>query len=231
MLNLNDIDFFDDNRYLGKKSLNLAELKDFDFNIPDSYVIFEKELKNINKLQIPFEKVAVRSAALGEDDSTASFAGIFKSKLNITKENYLEAIKEVNESFYSRKAEVYQKLKKVSIEPQILVQKMIESKYSMVIFIKDRKITFSLIEGSCEKIVSGKYISKEFNFEIKKMKSFFNKFNRQNQEFKELNLKEFFDKFLLIDLIKHPNDYISLDIETTFDGNKWWILQLRELNI
>jgi phosphoenolpyruvate synthase/pyruvate phosphate dikinase len=228
MINLLDIDIAENLFEIGNKSLKLAELKELEFNIPDGYVITEEELKDLPSLQIPFDNVAVRSAALGEDAYNASFAGIFKTKLNVRKENYLEALEEVNQSFYSRKSEVYQKLKKVSIKPQILVQEMIESKYSIVFLMKKKKLHFSLIKGSCEKIVSGEYNADEYSFDIKKIKSFFNKFNRQGK-YPDINLEKFIEDILFLNIFIHPDDGHDLDIEATYDGEKWWVLQLREL--
>lgn len=222
MLNLNNINNLEN---ISNKAYNLALLKQNNFNVAEGYLLFEKDLNNINTLILPFDKVAVRSSALGEDGVNNSFAGIFKSILNVTSETYEQALKEVYDSFYSKKSEIYQKLKNISITPQILIQEMVESKYSIVIFIKDNDVTLSLTNGSCEKIVSGNSETEELNFKLNE--DFDNILNPYN----DIKLNTFINNDIkrIIKLLKVEKN--TLDVEATFDGNKWWILQARIYNL
>ena len=231
MLNLNKISF--NSKKYSTKILNLIIFnKKYKFNIATGFVIDTSELKDIDNIDLSVlnqtKKYIVRSAAFGEDAENASFAGIFKSIQDVDVNNIKEAIKIVNESFYSKKSLIYQKLKNVYIKPQILIQEMIESKYSIVIFIKNNKIDFSFIEGNCSQIVSGVKNVKEFSFfidDLKKVKEELYK----NKIYKKMKLIEFIEQLII--LKKNFKEKKSIDIEATYDGDKWFLLQYRELNI
>jgi len=236
MKTLKEIDLIIDKENIGNKSYNLSLLKKNNINIPNGFVLEDNDIGNIKDEDIKemlvksnisdSSKFAVRSSALGEDGNQNSFAGIFKSKLNIKKENILSSIEEINQSFYSRKSIVYQQIKKTTIKPQILIQEMIKSKYSMVLFIKDNNIKFSLIEGSCEKIVSGEYNCSEFKFNLNDLEIFISNIEKE-QLYLDIKIRSFFSILKRIQEIDNFKD--NIDIETTFDGNKWCILQIRKL--
>jgi pyruvate,water dikinase len=236
MKTLKEIDLIIDKENIGNKSYNLSLLKKKNINIPNGFVLKENDIKNIKdddvekmlvKSNISDSSVfAVRSSALGEDGNQNSFAGIFKSKINIKKENILSSIEEINQSFYSRKSIVYQQIKKTTIKPQILIQEMIKSKYSMVLFIKDNNVEFSLIDGSCEKIVSGEYNSLEFEFNINNIEEFVDNLEKEKL-YLDIKIRSFFSMLNKIQEIDNFKE--NIDIETTFDGNEWYILQIRKL--
>jgi len=215
---------------IGSKSSNLIELQKRDFKAPNGILLTTEDLNDIDNIKLPYKNtsLAIRSAALGEDNNNSSFAGIFKSILNVDSDNYINAIKEVYQSFYSKKSEVYQSIKKVSITPQILIQEMIESKYSVVFFIKNNEISFSFVEGACEKIVSGTEDVKEYTTTFE----YLNAFIQDNEDtlIDEIGLLDFME-IELMSLANNLNKDILMDIEMTYDGNEWWILQIRELNI
>ena len=136
MKTLKEIDLIIDKETIGNKSYNLSLLEKNNIKIPNGFVLEENDIDNIKEEGIKemlvrtnisdSSEFAIRSAALGEDGNQNSFAGIFKSKINIKKENILSSIEEVNQSFYSRKSIVYQQIKKTTIKPQILIQEMIK---------------------------------------------------------------------------------------------------------
>ena len=236
MKTLKEIDLIIDKETIGNKSYNLSLLEKNNIKIPNGFVLEENDIHNIKEEGIKemlvrtnisdSSEFAIRSAALGEDSTKNSFAGIFKSKINIKKENILSSIEEVNQSFYSRKSIVYQQIKKTTIKPQILIQEMIKSKHSMVLFVKGDNVEFSLIDGSCEKIVSGEYNSSEFEFKMNNIEIFISNLEKE-QLYLDIKIRSFFTILNKIQKINHfKND---IDIETTFDGNEWFVLQIRKL--
>jgi len=235
MLLLNNFNLIKENsNFIGSKSYNLSYLKNKGFNIANGYIIpsfsfnDNKEINDIEEIiNLNENKLyAIRSSAIGEDGKENSFAGIFQSELFIEKKDILNSIYRIKDSFYSNKAKIYLKLKNTTIKPCILIQEMIESEISAIIFIKDNKITMNIKKGYCDGIASGKEDSIELNFDLK---------NILLQE-KIIKSKLNFDKNIFIeDLNIIINNLLSiyennLDIEITLSNDKWYILQTRKLN-
>lgn len=227
MNNLIDINNSHSKLY-GSKSINLAKLMEYGFNIPNGYVLSNEDILNLENLTLPTlnsSLYAIRSSAIGEDGKQNSFAGIFKSIINSEKENITENITEVFNSFFSKKAQVYTKLRNTSFIPSILIQEMIKSDLSMVAFIENNKYTISIQYGECNNIVSGKENSFEYEFyenEIKEyLELFLFKFN--------IDFSYFFNNLKILQEVFGLN----LDIEMTYnqEEKKWFYLQLRPLII
>ncbi len=127
--------------------------------------------------------VAVRSSATTEDLAEASFAGQQETYLNIKgKDALLDAIKKCFASLFTSRATYYRHKKGFSHEKSslaVVVQKMIDSDKSGVIFSKDPSfkndnIIIEAVWGLGEGIVSGKispdeYIVSRQDLEIKKI--------------------------------------------------------------
>ena len=226
------------NENIGNKAKNLLILKENGFNICENNFILDcNELNDINFINnINLEcfdnnkLYAVRSSAIGEDGHKNSFAGIFRSILNVEKKDILSAIKDVNESFYSRKAKVYSDIKKTTYKPCILIQEMVQSDYSIVMFVAENKVELNFAVGLCEQIVSGECKTLElvcdlndenFNENVIKLDKEF------NERYNDLNIKEI---FFNIEKIKKINGDF-LDIEMTYNASekKWYYLQVRTL--
>jgi len=222
MQNLFDINE-NDNTY-SKKITNLIKFKNFGFNVPDGIVLSQSDFDTISLDDIPFDIFSIRSATFGEDNPDSSFAGVFNTILNSTKDTFFDDLKIVINSFYSKKSIIYQNLKNITVVPQILIQPMITSLLSSVIFIDNNHIKISLNNGSCNDIVSGTKNCFTYEFLIDDFKHSDIKFPDElvNNNF------ILFIKKILINI--NINSNMLIDIETTFDGNKWWVLQYRELN-
>lgn len=156
-------------QHIGSKAKTLIELKDFGFNVPDFFVI-SSDISDISTVQesifeayknLGCDFVAVRSSAIGEDGLKKSFAGQYKSVLNVSKENLINAIKECLESLNTIHAISYSQDKTVN-KMAIIVQKMVFAEISGVAFSADpvrndkSMIIVESVNGQCEDLVSGK---------------------------------------------------------------------------
>ena len=139
------------NKKVGNKAKNLFLLKGLNINVPDFLVISYDELiqllgnkeineSNIVKCEIPDEWIneitnslkgirsyAVRSSTEAEDSLNKSFAGQFKSKLNVQKHQLKDAIKEVWLSVFAKHIQTYDKLITQNSAISIIVQDCIEA--------------------------------------------------------------------------------------------------------
>ncbi|VVB80718.1 Phosphoenolpyruvate synthase [uncultured archaeon] len=101
---------------------------------------------------------AVRSSANVEDSSRRSYAGQFKTKLNVPRSRVEEAICEVYDSARNPKGFSYNP----EVLMGLLIQQMIPSDISGVIFTYDivnqssDSIVAEFLPGECERLVSGK---------------------------------------------------------------------------
>jgi len=138
---------------IGGKARNLAELSNLGLNVPDWIVLSQQTLAALSdkkgNLNLPGELLdeicshffdtdflAVRSSALDEDGGDFSFAGLFETKLFVTKDNLEERIQEVWLSSFAERVQLYREkngLKQLS-GLGIIVQKMIPSESSGVAF-------------------------------------------------------------------------------------------------
>ena len=88
---------------------------------------------------IPEGRLAVRSSAVGEDSSDASFAGQHTTKLNVTKRRLLDAVRAVWQSARTESARAYRLRKGLPLEPRIgvVVQMLIEPVAAGVLFTRN----------------------------------------------------------------------------------------------
>ena len=122
----------DDIKSVEQASVEIRELiKDTNFPQDISQEI-EKEFKKLNA-----EYVAVRSSATAEDSSVASWAGELESYLNTTQATLLENVKNCWSSLFTPRAIFYRfekKLYKTKVSVAVVVQKMIQSEVSGIVF-------------------------------------------------------------------------------------------------
>lgn len=162
---------------IGGKARGLFFLKKHAFNTPEFFVLpfsllhqietGEKDLGIIIhswKAQssiLESDIWAVRSSAENEDGRDQSMAGCFLSKINVKTEDLVKAIAEVLES-YSR-VNTKDPDEKKNNQYGIIIQRMIRSEYSGVIFshnpmnIQDETIHINVVPGLNENLVSGRH--------------------------------------------------------------------------
>ncbi len=136
----------------GGKGVSLGEMLKAGLPVPSGFVITTKAYLQFYNQELPAdveeeifkafdnlktERVAVRSSAVAEDSSVASWAGQLESYLNVTKENLIDSIRKCWDSIKSERALSYaaqQNLPEDRMIVAVVVQKMVESEVSGVMF-------------------------------------------------------------------------------------------------
>lgn len=155
--------------------------------VPNGFVInnttkinfTEKEICKIKQFLKKLDKnkkLAIRSSALAEDGEKKSYAGTFKSEINVDNniKSVLNAIKKVNFSINSEVVKAYSNNKKQIMN--IIVQEMITPKVAGVLFTTavdingDDVVLFECIEGLADKLVRGASRPSQVIFKIENNK-------------------------------------------------------------
>lgn len=131
----------------GNKALNLSFLARKGFRIPETFLLRLERIQSLASPELREEMrhllnahgaLAVRSSANVEDTSQNSFAGQFKSFLDLkTEEQVVEAIREVvnwNSSEQLRSYVERSSLEREAIVMNVIVQEMVSPVYSGVVF-------------------------------------------------------------------------------------------------
>ena len=143
----------EDSSFIGGKAYNLGKIAKAGFSIPRGFVVttraFKRWVENTGKLDadisdqiskafqlLRLENVAVRSSSTVEDLSQASSAGVYKTSLNIRRDEVVNAVIEGFKSFYEPNAQVYRSEKSIEegADMAIIVQEMINARISGVLF-------------------------------------------------------------------------------------------------
>lgn len=147
--------------------------EEMESEIIDSYETLSSEVEEFDGTEIDdvLKKssneiyVAVRSSATAEDLETASFAGQQESFVNVRgKTELIQKVKECMASLFTSRAVYYRKKKgfdKIDVKIAVIIQKMVESTKSGVVFSKDpsgrnENIVIEAVFGLGEGIVSGR---------------------------------------------------------------------------
>ncbi len=141
-----------DTKLVGGKGASLGELTQAGIPVPSGFVVTTDAYQKFVDQEVPVdvkeeilkafdllgaERVAVRSSAVAEDSSNASWAGQLETYLNVSRENLINKIRDCWNSTKSERALEYssqQNLSEDQLVMAVVVQKMIESEISGVIF-------------------------------------------------------------------------------------------------
>ena len=147
---------------IGGKNLGLAKLAYNDVSIPTAYAIsvdsvakkrYLNEINNLNE-----RRYSIRSSATVADNKNQSFAGLFKTNLNVTKANIPDSIDDVFTSVLSDRVKKYcEKFGTKKPYMSVVIQNFDEPEYSGVWL--GNSINSGHLEwthGNGEKLVSGK---------------------------------------------------------------------------
>jgi len=227
----------------GGKGRTLARLYQLGYPIPDGLIILPSAFGSDglledawNQIKVHIDQIrrtskdtlfAVRSSALNEDSSQASFAGQFYTVLKMhSDEDIRKAIGTVYNSRHSERVKEYSQTHGVPIihEIAIIVQRLVVAEISGVLFTADpitgdkNRMVGNYVPGLGEKLVSGDSAPFEFSIERFKYKYI------GNSEFKKFARKL---SRLASRLEKDLNG--PQDIEWAIVGSRVYILQSRPI--
>lgn len=191
----------------------------------------ELNLLDITNLKLSTNKFyAIRSAANFEDDISDSFAGQFKTFLNVSSDEVKQKIKECILSLCEENVWSYmweRKIQPVDIRLDVIVQEMVEPDYSGVIFSSNPQ---GLLNESV--IVVGRGIGENVVSEKAKVTSYY--YNRNDDLYYYVGQKNYLTKEKIDELIKLTKKVESvlgelLDIEFAIAENTIYVLQARKI--
>lgn len=249
---------------MGGKGYQLSLLNNF-CRVPRFFVITFDNFSEIDNKQIQeeilecfdkfkFKIVAVRSSANKEDSLLSSFAGMFETSLNVTKEKLIDEIKQILNSYDNDRVKEYCSLNNIEYEKikmRIVIQEMINSRISGVCFSKNDKEKSNLVIeaglGLGEAIVSGaitpdlyivntknlNIVETKINYQGKMLKQHDDKEKYEDVPFYQRYIKKMTDKEIeevtkMVLTIEKRLEYQAADVEWAYDGDKLYILQARQ---
>nr|MBI5455600.1 phosphoenolpyruvate synthase [Candidatus Levybacteria bacterium] len=247
---------FEDSKSLEQVSLHIKKLIK---NGTLSNQLIKDIVSSYNKLSGPFSHalVAVRSSATAEDLANASFAGQQETFLNVKGDAVLlEKIKEGWASLYDGRAIYYrhqQKYDDIKIGIALVVQKMVESDKSGIMFTIDpvtndkSKITIEAIYGLGELIVQGAVTPDHYEVDKKELKVLSKKTSIQDRSLikkgvnnkgiklsKKQGSKQKLSEKEILSLAKLGKEiekhyYFPQDLEWAIEKNNIYIVQTRSV--
>lgn len=231
----------EDVNLVGGKGASLGEMTNVGIPVPPGFVIttegFQKNIEQeaLNAFdELNAEKVAVRSSAVAEDSSSASWAGQLETYLNTARDNLMDKVRECWNSINSERAKDYasqQNLTEDQMKVAVVVQKMVDAKSAGVMFTvnpvsADRnEVVIESTLGLGEKLVQGEIIPDNFVVNKETLETI-SKDLQGEQTISDENIKE------LVELGSKIEDHYGKpqDIEWAIDGQeKIWILQARPI--
>lgn len=233
--------FMTDVNLVGGKGVSLGEMTKAGMPVPPGFVITTEAFGKINKEeilkaydQLNAERVAVRSSAVAEDSSQASWAGQLETYLNVSKEELITKIKSCWDSIKSERVLSYaarQNLSEDQLLVAVVVQKMVDSKASGVMFTvnpvtKDNsEIMIEAVLGLGEALVQGLVTPDNFIVNKESLEIKVKDLQKEDkQSISDENIKK------LVELGKKIEGHYGSpqDIEWAIDNqNRIWILQSR----
>lgn len=160
---------------VGNKAARLATMRAAGLPVPGGFCVMAGALharvRYAPKLLRAFDRlgaehVAVRSSGLAEDGAERSYAGVFESVLDVSRDGLLDALATVTASFSSARAVGYDEC--VDGDAAVLVQAMIPATYAGVLFTEHPATAgqqlVELVEGCGEALVSGTATPRAYSF-------------------------------------------------------------------
>lgn len=251
-----------DIEYYGGKAASLSKLTQYGFNVPPGFAISTQTTSEILKGQSdnllhlylelgtaldgtfsPDDRVAVRSSGVFEDGQNTSFAGMFKTLLNIERDlnPVLNSIRDCGEAAAHPRLMSYLRLQGINPEDNLLaivVQKMITPKFSGVLFTSNRPdssgthMIIESVRGLGEQLVAGRTTPTRYYMERKPFA--INQTDKNLPSTVKIGRGATLPESLLRELynqgIKIEECFSSpQDVEWCYEGTQLFILQSRPL--
>jgi phosphoenolpyruvate synthase/pyruvate phosphate dikinase len=229
-------------RIFGNKARNLGVLLNQRILVPNGIAVsyepyldylesgsFKNDFERMlcEKLGSYSGQFAVRSSANVEDSGQRSYAGQFKTILDVSKDNLIEAIKQVYDSAINFNSSY----SKNSIQMGIVIQEMINAEISGVLFTYDlinqnsNSIMAELSHGKCENIVSGRTNPSLYIIDKNSKETLLFEEGNQNVSLGEDQIRQILLNAKRIESVfEKPQD-----IEFLFNSNKFYCLQSRDI--
>jgi rifampicin phosphotransferase len=135
--------------------------------LPEAWMQVQAHLNRLAKEKTFNGAVAVRSSAIGEDSGKNSFAGVFRTKLDVRIQSDIrKAIQEVFLSKDAARVKSYSKARGINFDPKmaVVVQAMVPSVISGVLFgANPVSGAPTLMSGACIKGLGDRLVSGEHN--------------------------------------------------------------------
>lgn len=220
----------------GESNLEDAVKKTFQ-KIELENTIFRQFMERIEKIRgfHPEMYLAVRSAAVGEDDGAASYAGQYSTVLGVSPKNVLNAIFECYASWWSDRVMVYRRQKGIPpSEPHlsVIVQRQLLPEFAGVLFTrhplsgkKDTMLVESVV-GLGDKLVSGEVTPSRW--EISGKTAFTSIGSRQQSSEQDIGKKNL---MRLYDIGNKLENHFGqgMDMEWAIEKNQVYVLQARPI--
>lgn len=213
----------------GGKAATLARLARAGFPVPDGYVVSGPVGEpGARKLLLALGgRVAVRSSINLEDGRANSFAGLFRSFLNVRcPEKLGTAVRDCLESAGDRRVRVYCRARGIDpdgLRPRVLVQRMIDADVAGVLFTvhptrgREDEMLVEACSGTAHDLVGGR-ITGETTLVISGVAA-------QASELLGTRLEVLLEAARRIERTEGSPQ----DIEWAFEGGRLWILQARPI--
>jgi len=229
---------------IGGKAYNLHKLTHMGVPVPPAVVVpadvtvaKEAELRthiSTHPIITVGEKFAVRSSGIGEDGEGNSFAGIFESYLDVSREDIYDAVVRVWESVNSTRSAMYAHERSTSVGAMgVVIQHMIDADYAGVAFSvcpveKDKRIALiEMVAGNGDSLVSGK--KTPATIRVNKLTDM-TRIQRQGADKIAPEVLEQIAEELMPLIVKIERSYgVPVDIEWAYAQGEPYILQARPI--
>ena len=221
-----------DAQKVGGKAATLAHLKQLGYAVPDGWILpAGDDPQPLIDFLDPSEKspLVVRSSAIGEDSETISAAGQYKTILNVSSRQSLQAAILDCQASYSQPSAIRYRLDRNQADTSmaVLIQKQIRGVFSGVAFSRDpidplnTSVVIEALPGDATRVVSGKVTPERYLVEEDSPTGV------QRSGDVPPSLIESVAR--LAREIEDLYRGIPQDIEWTYDGQELWLLQARSI--